>query len=61
MGDKSESISSVSSIESTPDDIKTDPTFTCKVKVDPPKIIRKSKRLIKSIADLGPKSLFAVE
>ena len=61
MGDKSENVSSVSSIESTPDYPKTDPTFTCKVKIVPPKVVRKSKRLIKSIADLGSKSLFAVE
>ena len=61
MGDKSESVSSVSSIESTPDDPKTDPTFTCKVKIVPPKVIRKSKRIVKSIADLGSKSLSAVE
>ena len=60
MGDTSES-SSVSSIDSTPDDISRDPTFTCKVKIDPPKVIRKSSRLIKSIVDLGSESLFAVE
>ena len=61
MGDTSESSSSVSSIDSTPDDISRDPTFTCKVKIDPPKVIRKSSRFIKSIADLGTGSLFTVE
>ena len=61
MGDKSDSISSVSSIESTPDDPKTDPTFTCRVKIVSPKVVRKSKRIVKSIVDLGSKSLSAVE
>ena len=60
MGDTSES-SSVSSIDSIPDDIIRDPTFTCKVKIDPPKVIRKSSRFIKSIAELGKGSLFTVE
>ena len=61
MGDNSDSISSISSIDSVPDNPKTDPTFTCNVKIVPPKVIRRSKRIVKSIADLGSKSLSAVE
>ena len=53
MGDTSDS--------SSPDDILRDPTFRCKVKIDPPKVIRKSSRFIKSIADLGKGSLFTLE
>ena len=53
MGDTSDS--------SNPDDIVRDPTFRCKVKIDPPKVIRKSSRFIKSIADLGKGSLFTLE
>ena len=40
---------------------KSDPTFKCNVKIDPPKVIRKSSRFIKSIAELGKGSLFTLE
>merc|ERR1711888_535172 len=59
MGDSSDSSPSDSS---SPDDIeKTDPTFRCRVRIDPPKVIRKSSRFIKSIAELGKGSFFTVE
>ena len=58
MGDNSDSLSS---IESEPDNFKADPTFTCNIQVVTPKLIRRSKRIIKSIADHGSKSLSAVE
>ena len=62
MGDTSDSSSPSDSSSSSPDDLeKTDPTFRCRVRIDPPKIIRKSSRFIKSIAELGKGSLFTVE
>ena len=58
MWDTSESNSESSS--SGPDDLEyKDPTFRCRVRIDPPKILRKSGRFLKSVTELG--SLFSVE
>ena len=56
MGDNSDSISSVSSIESTPDNPKTDPTFTCKVKQFPQRLLGKVKELLKAQLISGQKA-----
>ena len=58
MWDTSES-NSESSSSGVDDYEKSDPTFRCRVTIDPPKIIRKSGRFLKSVAELG--SLFSVE
>merc|ERR1711888_500501 len=60
MGDSPDSSSqSDSSISSPEDSEKSDPTFRVTVRIDPPKIIRKSGRFLKSVSELG--SLFSVE
>ena len=62
MGDTSDSSSPSDSSISSPDDLeKTDPTFRVRVRIDPPKVIRKSSRFIKSIAELGKGSFFTLE
>ena len=58
MWDTSES-NSESSSSGLDDFEKSDPTFRCRVTIDPPKIIRKSGRFLKSVSELG--SLFSVE